>query len=94
MPYAQAFASWLRERLEARDTDALIHYRDRAPDAARAHPTEEHFLPLFVAWGAAGEGARAERIIEGMEGGVLAMDSYRFDSAPAASPASAAKVRY
>jgi 4,5-DOPA dioxygenase extradiol len=94
MPYAQAFASWLRERLEARDTDALVHYRDRAPDAARAHPTEEHFLPLFVAWGAAGENAHAERILEGMEGGVLAMDSYRFDSAPAASRTSAAIVGY
>jgi 4,5-DOPA dioxygenase extradiol len=94
MPYAQAFASWLRERLEARDTDALIHYRDRAPDAARAHPTEEHFLPLFVAWGAAGENVHAERIIEGMEGGVLAMDSYRFDSVPAASAAPAGTVAY
>ena len=80
-PYARAFADWLRSRLDAGDTDALVRYRDLAPSAARAHPTEEHFLPLFVAWGAAGEHPRAERIFEGLEAGALAMDSYAFHSA-------------
>ena len=47
----------------------------------RAHPTEEHFLPLFVAWGAAGDGAEVERIVAGFEGGALAMDSYLFHPA-------------
>jgi 4,5-DOPA dioxygenase extradiol len=42
----------------------------------RAHPSEEHFLPLFVALGAAGEKARAERFVQHVEGGVLAMDAY------------------
>jgi len=79
--YAQAFAGWLRERLAAGDTDALIAYRDQAPEAARAHPTEEHFLPLLVAWGAAGEGARAERMSAGIDGGALVNDSYKFIAA-------------
>jgi 4,5-DOPA dioxygenase extradiol len=69
------------DRLRAHDTAALIDYRTQAPDAARAHPTEEHFLPLFVAWGAAGEAAQAERIVTGFEAGALAMDSYRFVAA-------------
>jgi 4,5-DOPA dioxygenase extradiol len=76
--YAQEFAGWLRERLAAGDTDALIAYRDQAPEAARAHPTEEHFLPLLVAWGAAGDGARAERMSTGIDGGALVNDSYKF----------------
>ena len=76
--YAQEFADWLHERLAAGDTEALIAYRDRAPEAARAHPTEEHFLPLLVAWGAAGEGARAERMSTGIDGGALVNDSYKF----------------
>jgi 4,5-DOPA dioxygenase extradiol len=76
--YAQAFADWLQERLLAHDTTALVHYREQAPEAARAHPTEEHFLPLHVAWGAAGDGARAERVVTGFEGGALAMDSWLF----------------
>jgi 4,5-DOPA dioxygenase extradiol len=76
--YAQAFASWLRSRLIAHDIDALVAYRELAPDAARAHPTEEHFLPLFVALGAASDKAKIERVVEGFEAGALAMDSYRF----------------
>jgi len=76
--YAQAFARWLHERLAAHDTDALIAYREQAPDAVRAHPSDEHFLPLFVAVGAVGNEVAAERIIEGYESGALALDSYLF----------------
>jgi 4,5-DOPA dioxygenase extradiol len=76
--YAQAFAEWLHDRLIAHDVDALVAWREQAPDAARAHPSDEHFLPLFVALGAAGKSAAAERFAEGFEAGVLAMDSYRF----------------
>jgi 4,5-DOPA dioxygenase extradiol len=76
--YAEAFAQWLNERLAAHDEEALLAYRDRAPEAVRAHPTDEHFLPLFVALGAAGSGARVERVFSGFEAGALAMDSYLF----------------
>jgi len=76
--YAQAFAGWVHDRLAAHDTDALLDYRDRAPEAVRAHPTDEHFLPLFVALGAAGEHPAAERVIEGYESGALSLDSYVF----------------
>jgi 4,5-DOPA dioxygenase extradiol len=81
--YVEAFSGWLKERLETQDSDAVIAYRDQAPEAARAHPTEEHFLPLLVAWGAAGKGARAERLLSGIEGGALSIDSYRFEHAAA-----------
>ena len=67
MRYAQAFADWLDEKLVAHDTHALVDYRERAPEAARAHPTEEHLLPLHVAWGAAGDGSRVERVVTGFE---------------------------
>lgn len=79
--YAQAFAQWLDERLRAHDTAALVQYRERAPDAARAHPTDEHFLPLHVAWGAAGTHTRVERIVTGFEAGALALDSWVFHPA-------------
>jgi 4,5-DOPA dioxygenase extradiol len=76
--YAQAFAGWVEERMRAGDDAALIAYREQAPDALRAHPSEEHFLPLFVAWGAAGINAGTERIVDAYEGGALAMHSYLF----------------
>jgi len=80
LKYAQAFSTWLAAKLAAHDTDALVAYRERAPDAVRAHPTDEHFLPLFVAYGAAGENPRPERVVDGFLNGALAMDSYLFHS--------------
>jgi 4,5-DOPA dioxygenase extradiol len=77
--YAEQFAAWLKSRLETHDETALLGYRETAPDAVRAHPSEEHFLPLLVAWGAAGTDARAERVVQGFAAGALAMDSYRFE---------------
>jgi 4,5-DOPA dioxygenase extradiol len=67
--------------LSAGDVPALLDYRRQARFAERAHPTDEHLLPLFVALGAAGEGSHAQRIDAGIEYGLLAMDIYRFDSA-------------
>jgi 4,5-DOPA dioxygenase extradiol len=78
MRYAEDFTAWVQGTLDAQDTDALVGYRDRAPSAQRSHPTDEHFLPLHVAWGAAGEHPRAERILTGFEAGALALDSWLF----------------
>jgi 4,5-DOPA dioxygenase extradiol len=91
--YAQEFATWLAAALAARDTEALLAYRERAPEAARAHPSEEHFLPLFIAWGAAEASARAERFAEGFESGALAMDSYLFRPTIGPRPGQAAADR-
>jgi 4,5-DOPA dioxygenase extradiol len=60
----------------------VLAYRERAPEAVRAHPTEEHFLPLFVAWGAAGRWPRAVRVHAGIDGAALAMDAYLFEPGP------------
>ncbi len=76
--YAQAFADWVADALRRGDTDALVHYRERAPHALRAHPSEEHYLPLLVALGASRVDERASRIEGGMTYGVLSMDSFGF----------------
>jgi 4,5-DOPA dioxygenase extradiol len=81
--YAQAFADWVFARLAAHDTAALVDYRARAPEALRAHPTEEHFLPLLVAWGAADDDAYVQRSSMGFEAGALANDMYLFHPASA-----------
>jgi 4,5-DOPA dioxygenase extradiol len=80
-PYVQPFIRWIEQRLTGGDTAALLDYRRQAPFAERAHPTDEHLLPLFVALGAAGDGARAQRLDAGIDLGILAMDIYRFDAA-------------
>ncbi|MEA5098598.1 MAG: 4,5-DOPA dioxygenase extradiol [Burkholderiaceae bacterium] len=76
--YALEFQSWVRQRLIRGEHDQLIDYRHQAPHAARAHPTEEHFLPLLFALGAAGREAAAECIYDGIDGHVLAMDAWLF----------------
>jgi 4,5-DOPA dioxygenase extradiol len=44
----------------------------------RAHPSDEHLLPLFVALGAGGDDALAERFHAGIDDYVIAMDAYAF----------------
>jgi 4,5-DOPA dioxygenase extradiol len=78
LPYAVAFSRWLEDSLAAHDERALLHYRDEAPSAPRAHPTEEHFLPLFIAYGAAGVNPTLERVVDGYENGALSRDSFLF----------------
>jgi 4,5-DOPA dioxygenase extradiol len=81
-PYVAAFCEWVEARLRAGDTAGLAAWERLAPQARRAHPTVEHFLPLLVAWAAAGAGADVERIDAGVDAGVLAMDAYVFTAAP------------
>ena len=78
MPYAIEFQAWVKERIDAKDLDTLADYRSRSPHGVRAHPTDEHFLPLFVALGASREDATAERFFDAIESGALAMDAYAF----------------
>lgn len=77
--WVSEFDGWMKARMDAGDTQALLDYRTRAPHAARNHPTDEHLMPLFVALGAAGNAARARRLHSSYEYGVLAMDAFAFD---------------
>jgi 4,5-DOPA dioxygenase extradiol len=51
--WSQDFDSWAAEALARGDVDALASYRSQAPGMPYAHPTVEHFTPLFVTLGAA-----------------------------------------
>lgn len=74
MPQARAFSDWVAGRLAARDTPALLAYRS-TECGTEAHPADEHFLPLFVALGAAGAD-RPTRHQPGFSYGSLSMDAY------------------
>jgi 4,5-DOPA dioxygenase extradiol len=76
--YAEEFTTWIRTHIEKRDLQALVEYRRRAPHAERAHPTEEHFLPLLVALGASSDADAVTVLQGGMTYGVLSMESYAF----------------
>lgn len=72
------FDDWLRDKAESGDLAAVADYERSAPHARENHPSPEHFLPMPFAFGAAGEGARGERIHVSHQKGVLMLDAYRF----------------
>ncbi|MBM3571032.1 MAG: dioxygenase [Alphaproteobacteria bacterium] len=78
--FAVAFDRWLDERVTAGDAEALANFRDVAPGAAQAQPTDEHFLPLIVAFGAAGEGAQGRRLHQSYTYGSLSMAAFEFSN--------------
>lgn len=80
-PYVRAFQDWMKRSIEAKDVAAMLDYRRLAPEAERAHPTDEHLLPFFVALGAAGACANGRRLLEEVTYGVIAMDAYVFEPA-------------
>lgn len=80
--YVGEFVAWVRAAVQDGATDALLDYRRRAPHAMRAHPTEEHFLPLLVA-AAAADGSPVQVFDGGTAYGRLSMESYAW-GAPAA----------
>jgi 4,5-DOPA dioxygenase extradiol len=49
------FDAWAAEALARGDVDELMAFRHRAPGMPYAHPTVEHFAPLFVTLGAASD---------------------------------------
>ena len=77
-PYAREFQAWVFEKLKEKDVESLVDYRSRSQHGVRAHPTDEHFLPLFFALGAAAEKAKPQRVYDAIDSGVLAMDAYVF----------------
>jgi 4,5-DOPA dioxygenase extradiol len=51
--WSAEFDAWVADALARGDVDELEHFRTRAPGLPYAHPTVEHFTPLFVTLGAA-----------------------------------------
>jgi len=77
--YVIGFSNWVRSAVENRDTASLLNYRTQGPHAVRAHPTDEHFLPLFVALGAS-INEDSMRVLETeVRYGMLSMESYVWD---------------
>ena len=77
--WVSEFGDWAHDAIEAGYIDDIAHYRTRGPNAAKNHPSEEHFLPLPFAFGAGGVGAKGRRVHSSHQYGVLMMDAYVFE---------------
>jgi 4,5-DOPA dioxygenase extradiol len=51
--WSSDFDQWAAEALANGDIDTLAKFKEKAPGMPYAHPTVEHFTPLFVTLGAA-----------------------------------------
>ncbi|KAH7534112.1 extradiol ring-cleavage dioxygenase [Ziziphus jujuba] len=80
-PWASEFDTWLKEALLEGRYEDVNHYTEKAPYAKKAHPWPDHFFPLHVAIGAAGEDAKAKLIHHSWSLGTLSYASYQFTSA-------------
>lgn len=79
-PWAEEFDTWLKTALLEGRYEDVNHYAEKAPHAKVAHPWPDHFYPLHVAMGAAGENAKAKLIHTSWGLGTLSYSSYQFTS--------------
>jgi len=64
--WSSDFDQWAAEALANGDIDTLAKFKEKAPGMPYAHPTVEHFTPLFVTLGAASDAEAApETLIDG-----------------------------
>jgi 4,5-DOPA dioxygenase extradiol len=64
--WSTEFDAWAAEALARGDVDELASYRTKAPGMPYAHPTVEHFPPLFNTRGAASDPeAPGEQVVDG-----------------------------
>lgn len=62
--WSSDFDAWAWDATQRLDFDTLADYKD-APGMPYAHPSAEHFTPIFVVMGAASENALPKLTIEG-----------------------------
>jgi 4,5-DOPA dioxygenase extradiol len=77
--YVREFDAWLKTAVVDGRTEALLDYEAEGPYAGRNHPTAEHFLPLLVALGAAGAGAKGRSLHSSYTFGTLSMAAFAWN---------------
>lgn len=80
-PWALEFDNWLKDALLEGRYEDVNHYEQKAPHAKKAQPWPDHFYPLHVAIGAAGENAKAKLLHSSIQMSSLSYASYQFTSA-------------
>jgi 4,5-DOPA dioxygenase extradiol len=88
--WSAEFDAWANESLDQKNVDALLDFERKAPAARVAHPTIDHFVPLFVSLGAVIERPfTARSVIDGFEWGLSKRSLELGAPEPAVPPAGA-----
>ncbi|KRG92485.1 hypothetical protein GLYMA_20G214400v4 [Glycine max] len=80
-PWALAFDSWLKNSLIEGRYEEVNKFDEKAPYAKLAHPWPDHFFPLHVAMGAAGENSKAKIVHHSWDAGSISCASFGFTAA-------------
>lgn len=64
--WSSEFDAWALDAVQRGDLDTLANFRTLAPGMPYAHPTPDHFLPLFITLGAVD--GRTDRLVDGVDG--------------------------
>lgn len=72
------FDDWGSRAMRTADVDTLLDFQHTAPAARLAHPSTEHFAPLFVSLGASLDRLHPRSVVDGYWHG-LAKRSWQFD---------------
>lgn len=79
--YVNSFTDWITQQLLAGNKEAIAHAEHRAPEFSRAHPDEDHYLPLPFAMGAASKDAVVQVLPKEVRYQALSLQSYAFRTA-------------
>lgn len=64
--WSSDFDAWAGDAFAAGDVDSLLDFTSKAPGMPYAHPTTEHFAPLFVTLGASSDPEqKPEQVVDG-----------------------------
>ena len=73
-----AFTEWFAQKFAENDAQSILDWKHQAPFPAENHPTDEHLMPIFFAYGAAGKQPKATRTHDSVDNGFFANDSWLF----------------
>lgn len=76
--WALLFDDWLIKNVAEKNLEKMFEYRQVAPMAKTAVPTEEHITPLFIAMGSGQEEATPELLHRSYEFGTLSYIGLKF----------------
>ncbi|SFJ43717.1 DODA-type extradiol aromatic ring-opening family dioxygenase [Thermoflavimicrobium dichotomicum] len=77
--WANQFDKWLEIQLNNWNLDQLFRYEEKSSGGLVSVPTNEHFIPLFIAMGAGDQNRKARLLYRSYQYGTLSLSCWQFD---------------
>jgi 4,5-DOPA dioxygenase extradiol len=77
-PWATEFDQWIKEKINARDFNAVVFEATKSQAGQLSIPTPDHYYPLLYILGASTPSDPIEYVYEGIQNAAISMRSIRF----------------